>query len=81
MSIDSKKIIRAVVSENSGSFGMGLVEVILEGGAEEKEELFTYYPDELSFNPSEFIGLTLEEAAELKLKKDLKYLGVSAALS
>jgi len=36
--------------------------------------LFQYYPDEISFTPNEFIGLTLEEGKDLKRKKDLKYI-------
>lgn len=36
--------------------------------------LFEYYPDELSFTPAEFKGLTVAEARALKVKKDLDYL-------
>jgi hypothetical protein len=36
--------------------------------------LFEYYPDEISFRPSEFIGLTMEECRTLKGNKDRKYL-------
>jgi hypothetical protein len=36
--------------------------------------LFDYYPDEISFTPSEFIGLTEAEAHDLKYQKDLRYL-------
>jgi len=36
--------------------------------------LFTYYPDELTFLPEEFIGLTVEEGKELKRIKDVAYL-------
>ena len=40
-----------------------------------KEEfLFEYYPDEISFSESEFIGLTLEQAKHLKFKKDRDFL-------
>lgn len=38
------------------------------------KELFTFYPDELSFCESEFIGLTEEEAHALFHKKDVEYL-------
>lgn len=43
---------------------------------EEGEEvlLFEYYPDEISFQASDFIGLTLQEAHDLKRKKDVNYL-------
>lgn len=46
--------------------------VTLEGGQEEK--LFEYYPDEISFDPQEFVGLTVSEARELKRKKDVDFL-------
>lgn len=43
-------------------------------GVESEQFLFEYYPDEISFTPEEFIGLTVEEAATLKFNKDKKYL-------
>jgi hypothetical protein len=46
--------------------------VTYEDGKEEK--LFSYYPDEISFTESEFIGLTKEEAHQLFHKKDVAYL-------
>ncbi|MEY4418286.1 MAG: hypothetical protein RIQ88_724 [Actinomycetota bacterium] len=36
--------------------------------------LYQYYPDEISFTESEFIGLTLQECGALYTKKDLAYL-------
>lgn len=48
------------------------VYVTLENGNE--EFLFEYYPDEISFTPSEFIGLTIKECRHLKFKKDKNYL-------
>jgi len=38
------------------------------------EMLFSYYPDEISFTPDEFVGLFREEALELFHKKDVAYL-------
>ena len=38
------------------------------------KELFTFYPDEISFQPSEFVGLTQEEAMDLRHKKDVAYI-------
>ena len=38
--------------------------------ADDFESLFTYYSDEISFSSSEFIGLTDEEAHNLKFNKD-----------
>jgi len=44
----------------------------LEDGSE--KDLFSYYPDELSFSPEEFVGLTEDEAHQLKGTKDKAYL-------
>lgn len=38
------------------------------------KELFSFYPDELSFTESEFIGLTEREAHALRHQKDIDYL-------
>lgn len=51
---------------------MPQVHVTLENGKE--EFLFEYYPDEISFSVSEFVGLTIEEARHLKFVKDKKFL-------
>ena len=44
----------------------------LEDGSE--KILFGYYTKELSFDKSELIGLTIQEAGNLYLKKDVAYL-------
>jgi hypothetical protein len=36
--------------------------------------LFEFYPDEISFSESEFIGLTEESARRLKFEKDKRYI-------
>ena len=51
---------------------MPVVYVTTEDTVEHK--LFDYYPDELSFTPAEFVGLTLEQASRLKFTKDVAYL-------
>lgn len=51
---------------------MPRVFVKLEEG--EEKFLFEFYPDEISFSPKEFIGLTIEEAIHLKFTKDRDYL-------
>jgi hypothetical protein len=38
------------------------------------KNLFSFYPDEVSFTPSDFIGLTEEEAHTLFQRKDTAYL-------
>lgn len=51
---------------------MPTVKVRVDGGDE--VDLFTYYPDELSFTPEEFIGLTIEEGRRLRHTRDVAYL-------
>lgn len=36
--------------------------------------LFVFYPDEISFSASEFIGLTEEEGLAIFTRKDIAYL-------
>ena len=48
------------------------VKVQFDNGNE--KSLFSFYPDEISFNESEFIGLTEESARALKFEKDKKYI-------
>lgn len=40
-----------------------------------EKDLFEFYPDELNFTESEFIGLTETQANQLHFKKDQQYLG------
>jgi hypothetical protein len=51
---------------------MPKVIVTLQDGSD--HELFSYYPDEISFTASEFTGLTLEKAMTLRHCKDVAYL-------
>jgi hypothetical protein len=51
---------------------MPRVTVTFEEGTE--KFLFEYYPDELSFHPSEFVGLTYDQARSKKYVKDRAYL-------
>ena len=51
---------------------MPQVIVTFENG--EEKMLFEYYPDEISFTESEFIGLTESQARNLRVQKDKKYL-------
>ena len=39
-----------------------------------EEDIFTYYPDELSFSETELIGLTGPQARELHYRKDITYI-------
>lgn len=75
---DSPKIVSANISKQPRPMPEGMfdpmpeVSVTTETG--ESLTLFTYYPDEISFTPDEFKGLTVEQAVQLKSKKDLKFL-------
>jgi hypothetical protein len=40
----------------------------------EEKSLFEFYPDEITFKESEFIGLTEESARRLKFEKDKVYI-------
>jgi hypothetical protein len=40
----------------------------------EEKFLFEFYPDEINFNSSEFIGLTEQQAHHLKFIKDKSFL-------
>jgi hypothetical protein len=68
------KIISCTITAQPKSFfdPMPKVIVTLEDGT--TKELFEYYPDEISFTESEFIGLTEDEARHLKFVKDKRYL-------
>lgn len=48
------------------------VHVTYENG--DKEMLFSYYPDEISFSSNEFIGLTRDQALSLRHGKDVRFL-------
>lgn len=68
------KIVSARITDMPKGFfdPMPQVWVTYEDGKEQL--LFEYYPDEISFTPSEFIGLRRSEAIHLKFKKDKAYL-------
>lgn len=72
---DSRKILSARITAMPESLfdPMPKVMVTVEGG-EGEVELFEYYPDELSFTAEEFIGLTVEEGHQRKLKKDMEFI-------
>jgi hypothetical protein len=68
------KVVSVRITEQPKSLfdPMPRVFVTTEDGVE--HFLYQYYPDEISFTESEFIGLTLEECGRLYTEKDLKYL-------
>ena len=74
MLAEELKIVSARITAIPNSYfdNMPQVFVTLENSIE--EFLFDYYPDEISFRPQEFVGLTISEAKTLKYKKDIAYL-------
>lgn len=49
-------------------------EVVVTYEDDSAESLFAFYPDELSFAPEPFVGLTREQALELRHNKDVRYI-------
>ena len=68
------KIKSVIITAMPKSFFDAMPKVIatMEDGS--VQEVFEYYPDEISFSPEEFVGLTIEEAKHLKFEKDKQYL-------
>lgn len=68
------KVVSARITEQPRSLfdEMPRVFVTTEDGVE--HFLYMYYPDEISFTESEFIGLTIDECRSLFGKKDRAYL-------
>ena len=73
--LDTDKIISARITALPNSLLDPLPEVWVTNANGEEGRLFDYYPDEISFTPDEFVGLTVAEARRLKFKKDRDYLG------
>ena len=52
----------------------GAVYISFQEDGDDFKKLFDFYPDEVSFCQSEFIGLTEYEGREVFVKKDTRYL-------
>jgi len=60
--------------EERREYGLGNVAVeatLVDGSV---VQLLAYYSDELTFVHSDFLGLTVQEARDLKTKRDIEYL-------
>lgn len=69
------KIISAhIAGEMSKSFHDPMPRVIVTFEDETTKVLFEFYPDEISFTATEFIGLIEDKARNLKFVQDQKYL-------
>jgi hypothetical protein len=75
MDTNDRKIVECEIVGMPQNLFDGLPEVMVKyAGSDEFEQLFTYYPDELSFAAGEFVGKTRAEALELKRQRDVAYL-------
>jgi len=68
------KITKARITEMPEKITDPIPKVIVTVESGEEMELFTFFPDEVSFSENEFVGLTVKQAYELKYNKDLQYL-------
>ena len=72
------KIISAIISPMPRPMPEGMFdpmpEVVATFEDGSTKSLFSYFPDEVSFQPSEFRGLTEEDAYSLFQRKDTTYL-------
>jgi hypothetical protein len=72
---DGAPIIKSArITEMPKSLFDPMPKVIVTDSNGAETTLFEYYPDEISFTESEFIGLTLEQGRRLKFEKDRNYL-------
>ena len=67
-------IVKCEISPRPLRLGDPLPEVSVTFDDGTEEVLFRFYPDEIDFTPSEFLGLTADEARQLYGHKDRQYL-------
>lgn len=68
------KITKCEITAYPKSFFDPMPQVIVTFEDGTKKNLFEFYPNEISFSPNEFIGLTEKEAYTLRFNKDKAYL-------
>ena len=68
-----KRISKCVIKKSIVDPMVNVVEVWLNEEPD-WQVLFTFYPNELIFSEEEFIGLSVKEALNLRLERDLEYL-------
>lgn len=68
------KIISARITAMPRSFTDPMPQVFVTTADGNEQLLFEYYPDEISFTTSEFVGLSVTDARDLKRRKDVAYL-------
>jgi hypothetical protein len=67
------KIKAARLTSSNNRYGNLEFRAVMEDGTEDVF-VFAWFSDELTFYPREIIGLTIEEARDLKQKRDIAYL-------
>lgn len=66
------KIERATIQSSENRYGDLEFWAVMEDGS--GQFVFAWFSDELTFKPEEIIGLTIEEARDLKQSRDIAYL-------
>ena len=78
MEKEAPKIVKCEIGQYPRPMPVGVfdsmpeVKVHLNNG--EKLNLFSFYPDEITFTESELIGLTVDQAKRRKFEKDVWFL-------
>jgi hypothetical protein len=71
-------IVKCIIEPNPRPMPEGMLdkmpEVKVRFSNSEEKTLFEFFPDEISFDSTEFIGLTEKSAMKLKYDKDIRYL-------
>ena len=68
------KIVKAVIKQAPKNSLSKKTKVWVEYENGINEELFKFYEDEINFHSKEFIGLTREQALDIRKQKDINYL-------
>lgn len=68
------KVVKADVGKMPESMFDSMPKITVTFDDDSTKELFSYYPDEITFSESELIGKTEKEIRTLKRQKDVNYL-------
>jgi hypothetical protein len=68
------KIIKARITAQPKNLFDEMPKVFVLTEDNKDQFLFEYYPDEITFNENEFVGLTIDEAIHMKFCKDKLFL-------
>lgn len=76
----TSRVVKCRITEQPKSFFDPMPKVMVTLDNNTEQCVFEYYPDEISFTPEEFIGLTIGECYRLKFNKDKQFLQSSITL-